>query len=147
MEEGRRMKITTKGRYALRIMVDLAQHQEQPSTPLSEISQRQGISLKYMEMIVGLLNKAGFVTSTRGKKGGYHLNGAPESFTVNEILKLTEGSLAPVACLMDGKVDCPRARQCEALPMWIGLEKAVDDYLRGYTIADLVKQAELGASI
>ena len=141
------MKITTRGRYALRIMVDLARHEDRAYTPLSEIAKRQDISLKYMEMIVSMLNKAGFVTSTRGKNGGYHLNGAPEDFTVSSILKLTEGSLAPVACLEEGRASCPRAGHCETLPMWIGLERVVDNYLGGITIADLTKQAERGGAI
>ena len=141
------MKITTKGRYALRIMVDLARNADQAYTPLSEIARRQGISLKYMEMIVSLLNKAGFVVSTRGKHGGYHLNGEPKDFTVSAILKLTEGSLAPVACLQNGSVQCPRAGQCDTLPMWIGLEKVVDDYLSRITIEDLMHQSKRDGTI
>ena len=102
------MKISTKGRYALRIMIDLAQHDEGEAIPLKEISERQGITLKYMEQIMPLLTRAGYVRSFRGNNGGYLLSKAPADYTVGMILRLTEGSLAPVACLEDGADICER---------------------------------------
>lgn len=136
------MKISTKGRYALRIMVDLAQHQTGEFIPLKDVSERQEISEKYSEMIVGLLNKAGFVLSSRGKGGGYRLSKTPEKFTVAAVLKVVEGSLAPVACLDLPENLCPRAGQCVTLPMWRELERRIEDYLGSVTIADLVRQTQ-----
>jgi Rrf2 family transcriptional regulator, iron-sulfur cluster assembly transcription factor len=138
------MKISTKGRYALRIMIDLAQHDNDKYISLKDISERQEISMKYLEMIVGVLNKAGFVLSLRGKSGGYKLAKKPCDYTAGSILKLTEGNLAPVACLECEINQCPRADHCITLPMWQKLGKLVDDYLESITIEDLInRQYEL----
>ena len=132
------MKISTRGRYALRVMIDLAQCDGSKYISLKEISQRQEISMKYLEMITAILNKAGFVLSLRGKSGGYKLARKPDEYTVGAILRLTEGSLAPVACL-DCKINtCSRADNCITLPMWKNLEKLVNSYLDGITISDLI---------
>lgn len=133
------MRISTKGRYALRVMIDLSQHEGEGFISLKEISERQDISLKYLEMIVGLLTKAGAVLSLRGKSGGYMLARKPRDYTVGEILKLTEGSLAPVACLDCNTVDCQRADHCFTLPMWKKLNSLIDDYLESVTIEDLIE--------
>ena len=136
------MKITTKGRYALRIMVDLAQQSQDAFIPLKEISARQEISEKYAEMIVSLLNKAGLVFSSRGKGGGYKLARTPDKYSVSAVLKVTEGSLAPVTCLETDENLCPNAGHCGTLPMWRELDRRIDEYLGSITIADLVAQTE-----
>ena len=135
------MKISTKGRYALRIMVDLAQQQSSAFIPLRDVSERQDISEKYAEMIVGLLSKTGFLFSSRGKGGGYKLARPPEAITVGAVLKAVEGSLAPVSCLEIPNNVCPRADRCVTLPMWRELERRIDEYLESVTIADLVGQS------
>lgn len=135
------MKITTKGRYALRIMVDLAQHQSSDAfIPLKEISERQEISEKYSEMIIGLLCKAGLVFSSRGKGGGYKLVKPAEKCSVGSVIKAAEGSLAPVTCLELPENICPNAEHCKTLPMWTELERRIEEYLESVTIDDLVKQ-------
>lgn len=131
------MMISTKGRYALRVMLDLAQQPAGEYISLKSISQRQAVSMKYMEAIVATLNKAGMVESLRGKKGGYRLTRKPREYTVGEILKLTEGSLAPVTCL-DCENPCQRAESCITRPMWLELDKLIDDYLESKTLADLL---------
>ena len=136
------MKISTKGRYALRIMVDLAQQHSNEFIPLRDVSERQDISEKYAEMIVGLLSKTGFVFSSRGKGGGYKLARPPETITVAAILKAVEGSLAPVACLDIPNNVCPRAGNCVTLPMWRELERRIDKYLNSVTVADLSGQSQ-----
>ena len=136
------MKISTKGRYALRIMVDLAQQHSNEFIPLRDVSERQDISEKYAEMIVGLLSKTGFVFSSRGKGGGYKLARPPETITVAAILKAVEGSLAPVACLDIPNNVCPRAGNCVTLPMWRELERRIDEYLDSVTVADLAGQSK-----
>lgn len=136
------MKITTKGRYALRIMVDLAQQSQDTFIPLKEISARQDISEKYAEMIVGLLSKAGLVFSSRGKGGGYKLTRTPDKYSVGAVLKVTEGSLAPVTCLDTDENICPNAEHCGTLPMWRELDRRIDEYLGSITIADLVAQTK-----
>ncbi len=136
------MKISTKGRYALRIMVDLAQLHSNDFVPLRDVSERQDISEKYAEMIVGLLSKTGFVFSSRGKGGGYKLARPPETITVAAILKAVEGSLAPVACLDIPNNVCPRAGNCVTLPMWRELERRIDEYLNSVTVADLSGQSQ-----
>lgn len=135
------MKISTKGRYALRIMVDLAQQQSSAFIPLRDVSERQDISEKYAEMIVGLLSKTGFLFSSRGKGGGYKLAQPPEAITVGAVLKAVEGSLAPVSCLEIPNNVCPRADRCVTLPMWRELERRIDEYLESVTVADLVGQS------
>ncbi len=134
------MKVSTKGRYALRIMIDLAQNSDRNAVSLKEIAGRQGVSAKYLELIVSTLNKAGFVNSTRGKAGGYRLARPAEEYTVGSILKLTEGNLAPVACVSDGETCCERAAECIALPMWQKLDGIIDDYLEKISLFDLIHQ-------
>lgn len=132
------MIISTKGRYALRVMVDLAQHGNQEYVPLREVAERQGISPKYLEAIVSILHKNGLVKGLRGKGGGYRLACDIEKCTVRDVLRLTEGSLAPVACLDCGQEGCERADSCPTLPMWEKLDGMVDEFFNGITIADLV---------
>lgn len=129
--------ISTKGRYALRVMLDLAQQPAGEYISLKSISQRQAVSMKYMEAIVATLNKAGMVESLRGKKGGYRLTRSADKYTIGEILKLTEGSLAPVTCL-ECENPCQRAESCITRPMWLELNKLIDDYLESKTLADLL---------
>lgn len=131
------MMISTKGRYALRVMLDLAQQPAGEYISLKSISQRQAVSMKYMEAIVATLNKAGMVKSLRGKKGGYRLTRSADKYTIGEILKLTEGSLAPVTCL-ECENPCQRAESCITRPMWLELNKLIDDYLESKTLADLL---------
>ncbi len=132
------MIISTKGRYALRVMLDLAQSNLDSYTPLKEIAERQKISQKYLESIMTVLSKAGFLDALHGKGGGYRLNRPPEEYTVGSILKLAEGSLSPVACL-DGGKNCERAADCRSLPMWIKLDKMIDEYFESITVAELLK--------
>lgn len=136
------MKISTKGRYALRLMVDLALHFEGKYIPLKEIAARQEISDKYLEQIIIQLNKAGYVKSVRGAQGGYKLAKRPEEYTVGMILRLMEGSLAPVACTddEDGSV-CGRAERCPTFDLWKKLKEAIDDVVDNYTLYDLTEQA------
>ncbi|MBR0486430.1 MAG: Rrf2 family transcriptional regulator [Treponema sp.] len=134
------MIVSTRGRYALRVMIDLAEHHSDDRIPLKDISSRQGISQKYMEAIMTLLSKNGFVDAIHGKGGGFKLNRAPEQYKVGEILRLTEGTLAPVACLQENAEDCVRASECRTLPMWAKLNSLVNEYLDSVTIADLMKK-------
>lgn len=135
------MKVSTKGRYALRVMIDLAQHKDEGFISLKEIATRQEISMKYLEMIVGILNRADFVISLRGKSGGYKLARDAGEYTIGAILKLTEGSMAPVSCLECGANVCERADDCLTLPLWKGLDKVIDDYLESITLEDLIHNA------
>ena len=132
------MLISTKGRYALRVMIDLAEHQADGFIPLKVIAQRQGISEKYLENIIKLLVKDKLLTGIRGKGGGYRLEKAPEEYTVGSILRITEDSMAPVACLEPGVDVCTRAAECRTLPMWRGLDKLIRDYFENITLADLM---------
>ncbi len=132
------MIVSTKGRYALRVMVGLAMTQTEDFVPLKEVAEAEGISQKYLESIMTTLSKAGFVDAVHGKGGGYRLNRTPEEYTVGSILKLTEGSLAPVSCTSQGAAACSRATCCQALPMWEKLEKMIDDFFEGITLADLL---------
>lgn len=132
------MKISTKGRYALKIMIDLAQHNDGEYISLKEIAARQDISIKYLETIISLLNKAGFVESLRGKSGGYRLTRSPKEYTAGSILKISEGSLAPVSCLSDETEKCEKAGECVSLPLWRNLDKVVDDYLESVTLKELI---------
>ena len=134
------MKISTKGRYALRMMIDLAEHQNCGFIALKDIAERQGISKKYLEQIVPVFNKSGILKTNRGFQGGYQLNRTPEQYTVGEILRLTEGSLAPVACLNQDPVGCERSADCATLPIWQGLEKVINEYLDGITLQDILDQ-------
>ena len=138
------MMISTKGRYALRVMIDLAEHPTEDFIPLKTIADRQGISVKYLESIIKVLTQAGFLHGLRGKGGGYKLTRAPEQYTVGDILRLTEGSLSPVSCLSSEKVDCPRASDCRTLPMWEKLDTIISDYLDHVSIADLLDSSAIG---
>ena len=142
MQRGVLMKISTKGRYALRLMIDLAQHDAAGYIPLRDISRRQEISAKYLEQIVVQLSRAGLVTATRGAQGGYQLARHPAQYTVGEILRITEGSLAPVACLEHDPVECPRAEDCITLDFWRGLYDAVNRYVDSVTLEDLVSRGK-----
>lgn len=132
------MLISTKGRYALRVMLDLAQSEEEGYISLKDIAQRQGISLKYLEMVVGILTRGGLVVSQRGKCGGYCLAHPASEYTVGEILRLTEGTLAPVNCLSTSVNHCKRANVCQTLPLWQGLHQVVENYLNGITLQDIL---------
>ena len=132
--------VSTRGRYALRVLVDLAEQDSDRYITLQQIAERQEISEKYLESIVRELVKAGFLDGLRGKGGGYRLGKPPEEIGVLDVLKLTEGSLVPVACLEDGAKPCSRASNCRTLPIWEGLNKVVREYLGHYTVQDLVQQ-------
>ncbi len=134
------MKISTKGRYALRMLVDLAEHKEAGFIPLKEIAVRQNISKQYLEQIVSLLNTSDILKTNRGKQGGYSLGKPPSQITVGQILRITEGSLAPIACLEDKVNQCERAATCKTLSVWDGLYKVVTDYLDNVTIETILEQ-------
>lgn len=132
------MKISTKGRYALRLMLDLALHNTGEPVKLKDIAGRQGISEKYMEQIISILNKASYVRSIRGAQGGYQLMMEPKEYTIGMILKLTEGDLAPVACVSEHAVECTRNESCATMVVWKKLYDAMNDVLEGMTLQDLV---------
>lgn len=132
------MKISTKGRYALRMLYDLALHHDEGYVSLKDIADRHGISKKYLEQIVPLLNKTGLLRTNRGNKGGYMLSGTADEITVGDVLRATEGSLAPVACLEFEPNECPRAGDCSTLFIWEGLFKTITDYLDGITLSDII---------
>ncbi len=132
------MLISTKGRYSLRVMIDLAEHQAEGYIPLKTVAERQEISEKYLESIIKLLVKERFLSGLRGKGGGYRLTKAPEQYTVYSILALTEDSLSPVSCLEEGAAACPRMAECRTLPLWQGLNQVIRDYLERFTLADLM---------
>ena len=131
------MKISTKGRYALRMMLDLAEHREQGFVSLKEIAARQDISKKYLEQIVAVLNRPDFLKTNRGYQGGYRLAKTPDQYTVGDILRLTEGGLAPVACLEDEPNQCSRAGECVTLRLWKMLDEAIEGVLDKVTLQDL----------
>ena len=133
------MIVSTKGRYALRVMVHFAQRGNEGYIPLKEIAEAEGISQKYLETIMSALSKAGFVDAVHGKGGGYRLNRTPEEYTVGSILKLTEGSLSAVSCTTQGAAACSRTECCQAKPMWDTLDKMIEDFFEGITIGDLLK--------
>lgn len=133
------MKISTKGRYGLRVMIDLATHGCEKRIPLREISERQNITIKYLEQIITPLLKAEYVISYRGNSGGYQLNKPAESITVGEIIRTMEGSLAPVTCLEGDINRCPQKDTCQTLPVWENLERLIEDYLDGITLSDLMQ--------
>jgi len=149
------MMVSTKGRYALRVMLDLAEHQGMCAceidnscddskekagyVSLADIAERQGLSMKYLEAVVGVLNKGGLVKSLRGKNGGYILAKKPEEYSISEILNLTEGSLAPVECVKDRGDCCDMSRHCATLPLWVGLDNVIENYLGNITLKDLAE--------
>ncbi len=130
--------ISTRGRYALRVLVDLAQHADQGYIPMKDVAQRQNISLKYLERILPALTKNGFVEGVQGKGGGYRLLKAPADCRIGDILRLTEGDLAPVACLEQGAEPCPRSGSCPTYPMWVEFYQLMSDFFDGKTLADLL---------
>lgn len=132
------MMISTKGRYALRFLADVARNQAGGYVALRDVAQRQAISEKYLEIVVKELVRGDFLTSLRGKGGGYRLTRAPEEIGVREILEQMEGPLAPVACLEPGRADCPRKADCPTLPLWQGLDQVITQYLERFTLADLL---------
>lgn len=138
------MKISTKGRYALRMMLDLAMHSADGFVALKDIADRQDISKKYLEQIVPLLNKADLLRTNRGYQGGYALAKSPDKYTVGEILRVTEGNLCPVSCLQYPVNECPRASECLTLPVWEGLYKAINDYLDSVTLQDIIDRVNAG---
>ena len=136
------MMISTRGRYCLRVMIDLAEHQEEGYIRMKEVAERQGISLKYLEKILPVLAKNNIVDGIQGKGGGYRLTRKPAKYTLSEILRLTEGSLAPVACLECGAAPCDRAAECRTLPIWTELDRRIKEYLDSVTVADLLKSGK-----
>ena len=136
------MIVSTKGRYALRVMVNLARHGAEEYVPLKEIAESEGISQKYLESIMTVLSKADFLDAVHGKGGGYRLNRSPEGYTIGAILKLTEGSLAAVSCTSQGPAACSRTECCQTKPMWDKLDKMIDDFFEGITLADLMNEGK-----
>ena len=134
------MIVSTKGRYALQVMLDLAEHNSGQPLLLLDIARRLDLSEKYLEGIMAVLSRNGFVSAQRGRGGGYRLTRSPESYTVGSILRLMEGSLAPVSCLESGAVSCPRAGECRTLPLWTELDRLINSYLDSVTLADLMTQ-------
>lgn len=132
------MKISTKGRYALQMLLDLALHQSEGFVALKDIANRQNISKKYLEQIVPLLNKSGLLRTNRGFQGGYMLSRPASKYSVGEILRLTEGSLAPVACLDAPVNECPRSSECMTLYVWEGLYTVISDYLDNISLQDII---------
>ncbi|MDO5140242.1 MAG: Rrf2 family transcriptional regulator [Eubacteriales bacterium] len=138
------MLISTKGRYALRVMINLADHQNDGYIPLKTIADQEDISEKYLESIIKLLVKAHLVNGLRGKGGGYKLTKSPDQYNVGSILRLTEETLAPVSCLEKDAAVCPRASECRTLGLWQGLDKVINEYLDNITLADLAVQCPPG---
>ena len=134
------MRISTKGRYALRMLLDLAEHENDGFIALKEVAERQGISKKYLEQIVTILNTTNILKTNRGFQGGYRLAQPPEKYTVGMILRLTEGSLSPVPCLDQDPVQCERSGECPTLPVWKGLGEVINQYLDGITLQDVLDQ-------
>ena len=132
------MMVSSKGRYALTVMVDIAKHDDDTYVSLADIAERENLSMKYLESIIAMLNKGGMLVSARGKNGGYKLAKEPKDYSINEILLLTEGSLAPVNCIMQDGVQCDKAAGCSTLPLWAGLDKVIDNYLSGITLEDII---------
>ncbi len=132
------MKVSSRGRYALRIMIDLAIHDNGEFISLKDIAQRNGMSMKYSEQIVSLLNKAGYLQTARGNNGGYKLNRKPDEYKIGDILRASEGDLAPIGCLEDETNSCDRKDKCITLPFWEGLDKVINDYVDSKTLADII---------
>ena len=136
------MKISTKGRYALRMLIDLAEHKESGYISLKDVAKRQQISKKYLEQIIPIFNHTGMLLTNRGALGGYKLARTPDKYTVAEILRLTEGSIAPVACLDQEPNECERSADCITLPIWQGLYDVITEYLEGITLQDILDQEQ-----
>ena len=136
------MKISTKGRYALRMLIDLAEHKESGYISLKDIAKRQQISKKYLEQIIPIFNHTGMLLTNRGAQGGYKLARTPDKYTVAEILRLTEGSIAPVACLDQEPNECERSAECVTLPIWQGLYDVITEYLEGITLQDILDKEQ-----
>lgn len=136
------MKISTKGRYSLRLMLDLAKHYEDGPLSLKDISERQNISKKYLEQIVPLLTKNGLLTANRGHMGGYRLAKSPSEITVAEVVECTEGSLQPVSCMTGDSNECPQQLECLTLPIWQGLHRVVSEYLQSITLQDILDKKQ-----
>ncbi|MDO4847256.1 MAG: RrF2 family transcriptional regulator [Clostridiaceae bacterium] len=141
------MMISTRGRYALRMMLDLAEHSDEGYVALKDIALRQDISKKYLEQIIPVLNRSGLLQTSRGFQGGYRLIKKPSEYTVLEILTATEGSLAPVSCLESEENNCPRKGECLTLPVWQGLKDAVENYLGSITLEDVLSSAAGGSYV
>ncbi len=138
------MLISTKGRYALQVLIDLAEHQLDSYVPLKEVADRQEISEKYLEAIIKELVKGGVLVGVRGKGGGYRLSKSPDYLSVFSVLKLMEGSLSPVSCLEANSTPCTKMSECRILPLWQELNSTIEDCLKRYTIADLVQMVQPG---
>jgi len=138
------MMISTRGRYALRMMLDLAEHADEGFIALKDIAERQDISKKYLEQIIPVLNRSGLLQTSRGFQGGYRLIKKPSEYTVLEILNATEGSMSPVACLEGDENNCPRKGECLTLPVWQGLKDAVENYLGSITLEDILANGSGG---
>lgn len=137
------MMISTRGRYSLRVLIDLAEHFGEGFIPMKEIAERQGISLKYLERFIPLLSKSGFIEGVQGKGGGYRLTRKPEEYTVGEILRVVEGNFAPVSCLECGALPCEREAQCRTISMWKELQTLINSYFDGITLKDLMKDSNI----
>ena len=134
------MIVSTRGRYALRVLIDMAENAQTDRIPLKKIAERQQISQKYIESIMTLLSKNGYIDGVHGKGGGYKLNRTPEEYKVGDILRLTEGTLAPVACLEKNAEPCPKHDNCRTIPMWSKLDELIETYLDSVSVADLMKK-------
>ncbi len=140
------MLISTKGRYALQILIDMAEHQNGQYIPLRDAAERQDISEKYLESIIKILVSNNIVTGLRGKGGGYMLTRSPDKITVGEVLRLTEGDLTPVRCKGDNDEPCARVADCRTYPIWQGLNQVINDYLDNYTLRDLMRMGDSSAA-
>ena len=138
------MKISTKGRYSLRMLLDLAEHRNKGFVALKDIAQRQGISKKYLEQLVPFLNQSDILRTNRGYMGGYMLAKTPDQYTVGQILRIAEGGLHPVACLEDNPNQCERSVYCKTLPVWKGLQKLIHEYLDAITVQDILNDTSEG---
>lgn len=132
--------ISTKGRYALRVMIDLARNENEEFVPLKDIAARQGISKKYLEILVRDMVTANLIVGVRGKGGGYKLCRKPEEYNIGEILQIMEGSLSPVACLIDKKFDCPRKSTCDTLHLWTEFDSMIHDFFYSRKLSDLINR-------
>ena len=133
------MMVSTKGRYALTVMVDLAKLSDGGFVSLADIAERENLSMKYLESIISILNKGGMLKSLRGKNGGYKLAREPKDYNISEILLLTEGTLAPVNCIMQDGIQCEKAATCSTLPLWAGLDAVIEKYLSNITLEDIIE--------